>query len=90
MPNQLAKMSLNQAFGLVGRQDAGYAPTQHDCGPGDTCAVACGADHAQCPSSDGDIHCFIPAAQKCCQADGLGSENLFHRKSNDADSDRFL
>ena len=53
--DKLAKMSLNQVFGVVGRQDAGYAPTQHLCGSGDTCQVACGADTAECPSTDGGL-----------------------------------
>jgi len=57
MPYKLAKMSLNQAFGLVGRQDNGYAPSQTFCGKGDDCPTACGADTTQCPSTDGGIHC---------------------------------
>jgi len=73
MPHQLAKMSFNQAFGIVGRQDSGYAPQQYQCGSGDTCQEACGADTEECPSTDGDLHCFTPATQKCCRADGLGN-----------------
>jgi len=73
MPYKLAKMSLNQAFGLMGRQASGYAPTQTFCGAGDDCPTACGAGTAQCASNDGDLHCFTPdAGQQCCP-DGFGN-----------------
>ena len=57
MPHRLVKMSPNQAFGLLGRQENGYAPSQNLCGEGDDCPTACGADTTQCPSTDGDLHC---------------------------------
>lgn len=71
---KLVKMSVHEIFGISGRQDSGYAPTQNFCnGPGDTCETACGADSVQCPSTDSGTHCFRPGAgQKCCP-DGLGN-----------------
>lgn len=73
-PYKLASMSLNTAFGLLKRQ-SGYQPTQTFCGTGDTCAEACGAGYVQCPSSDGDMHCFDPAIQQTCCPDGSGSKS---------------
>jgi len=74
MPYKLAKMSVHEIFGLAGRQNAGYAPTQNLCdGPGDTCATACGADSVQCPSTDSSVHCFRPGAGEQCCADGSGN-----------------
>jgi hypothetical protein len=71
-PFKLGKMSLNQVFGLAGRQSQGYQPTQTICGEGETCPEACGANTAQCASNDGELHCFEPSAQLCC-SDGSGS-----------------
>ena len=73
MPYKLAKMSLNEAFGLVGRQNSGYAPTSTLCGPGADCPTSCGAQTVQCPSNDGDLHCFTPSAGQACCPDGSGS-----------------
>jgi len=72
--SKLVKMSAHEIFGLAGRQDNGYAPTQSYCnGPGDTCESACGPGNVQCPSTDDSTHCFIPGnGQKCCP-DGLGN-----------------
>ena len=72
-PYRLGKMSLNQALGLMGRQDQnGYAPTQTLCGPGADCPTACGADTAQCASNDGDLHCYTPSIGQQCCPDGSG------------------
>jgi len=72
--NKLAKMSVHEIFGLAGRQDAGYAPTQNYCnGPGDTCQTACGPDSVQCPSTDGGVHCFVPSQGQQCCPDGEGN-----------------
>ncbi|KAE8449271.1 hypothetical protein EG329_008438 [Mollisiaceae sp. DMI_Dod_QoI] len=71
-PYKLGSMSLNNAFGLLRRQ-AGYQPTQTYCGPGDDCASSCGDGYVQCPSSDGDLHCFDPAIQQTCCPDGSGN-----------------
>jgi hypothetical protein len=73
MPYKLAKMSLPQAFGLAVRQNSGYAPTQTFCGAGDDCPSACGGDTTQCPSSDGDLHCFTPGIGQQCCPDGFGN-----------------
>ncbi|RFU32696.1 hypothetical protein B7463_g3654, partial [Scytalidium lignicola] len=68
-----ARMSLHQVFGLVGRQDPGYSPTQNLCGPGDTCAEACGPTTVQCPTSDGSISCYDPTIGQHCCPDGTGN-----------------
>jgi len=73
MPYKLAKMSFNEAFGLVGRQNAGYAPTQTYCSAGTDCPTACGANTVQCPSTDGDLHCFTPSEGQACCPDGYGN-----------------
>jgi hypothetical protein len=69
----LAKMSVNQLFGIGRRQSAGYQPTQTQCGSGATCAEACGAGFVQCASDDGETHCFDPAVQQTCCPDGTGN-----------------
>jgi hypothetical protein len=71
-PYMIGKMSLNTAFGLMKRQ-AGYQPTQTYCGPGADCASSCGAGYVQCPSSDGDLHCYDPTIQQTCCPDGTGN-----------------
>lgn len=71
-PYKLGKMSMNNAFGLLKRQ-AGYQPSQTYCGPGETCADSCGAGYVQCPSTDGDMHCFDPDVKQTCCPDGTGS-----------------
>jgi len=72
--SKLMKMSVHEIFGLAGRQDNGYAPTQSYCnGPGDTCESACGPGNVQCPSTDGSTHCFIPGDGQNCCPDGLGN-----------------
>jgi hypothetical protein len=71
-PYKLGKMSMNQAFGLMRRQ-AGYQPTQTNCGLGPDCASACGAGYSECASSDGDLHCYNPTVQQTCCPDGTGN-----------------
>lgn len=71
-PYKLGKMSMNQAFGLMRRQ-AGYQPTQTNCGLGPDCASACGAGYSECASSDGDRHCYNPTIQQTCCPDGTGN-----------------
>jgi hypothetical protein len=75
-PYRIGSMSVNPAFGLAKRQ-AGYQPTQTFCGSGYTCAEACGADYVQCPSSDGNLHCYDPAIQDTCCPDGTGSKHCY-------------
>jgi hypothetical protein len=62
------KMALHphQIFGIVKRQETGYAPNETFCGMGTSCAEACGAGYIVCASQDSSIHCFNPDAQKCC------------------------
>jgi hypothetical protein len=62
------KMALHphQIFGIVKRQETGYAPNETFCGMGTSCAEACGAGYIVCASGDSSIHCFNPDAQKCC------------------------
>ena len=57
LPYKLAMMSVNEAFGLVGRQSNGYAPSSIFCGKGNDCQSACGTSTAQCASTDGRLHC---------------------------------
>jgi len=66
-----AATSSNELFGLMKRQ-SGYAPSSVNCGPGITCAEACGPTYIQCPSNDGDTHCFNPAIKEICCTDGSG------------------
>jgi len=68
----VGKMSSNSLFGLARRQE-GYQPTQTYCGPGTDCASSCGANYIQCPSSDGDLHCFDPTIKQACCPDGTGN-----------------
>ncbi len=49
-PYRLGKVYLNDAFGVIDKRQAGYAPTQTYCNTGDTCAVACGPTYIQCVS----------------------------------------
>jgi hypothetical protein len=70
----IVKMSVHQMFGLNARQASGYQPTQQICGTGTTCQTACGPDFQQCPSTDGQTHCFEPSVQQTCCSDGSGSE----------------
>lgn len=72
-PYKLGKMSINQAFGLMARQDQGYQPTQTECGPGADCPSACGADTVQCASSDDNLHCYEPSIGQTCCPDGSGN-----------------
>jgi len=66
-------MSAREIFGLAGRDNGGYQPSQSYCGQGATCSEACGAGYATCPSSDNAIHCYNKdAAQSCCP-DNSGS-----------------
>ncbi|KAH8820512.1 hypothetical protein F5884DRAFT_52395 [Xylogone sp. PMI_703] len=67
-----ARMPLERAFGLMGRQDAGYPPSQSLCGSGDTCAEACGPTYVQCPSNEG-LSCFQPSLGQTCCPDGTGN-----------------
>lgn len=69
----LAKMSFNQALGLMVRQDQGYQPTSYQCGPGTTCPESCGADTVQCASTDDQLHCYEPSAGQSCCSDGSGN-----------------
>ena len=66
-------MSVREMFGIVGRDDSGYTPTQQYCGMGATCAEACGAGFDQCASKDKSIHCYNTAAAQTCCPDGSGS-----------------
>ncbi|KAI1103107.1 hypothetical protein F4804DRAFT_244116 [Jackrogersella minutella] len=64
---KLARMPARSIFGLDRRGDDGYSPEQQFCSSGDTCAEACGKGFAQCPSSDGVVHCFNKGGnQTCC------------------------
>jgi len=69
-PYLLRAATDNELFGLVKRQ-AGYAPSSRNCGPGATCAEACGPNHIECPSNDGG-HCFDPSVKQICCSDGSG------------------
>ena len=76
-PYFLRAISSNQLFGLVKRQ-AGYAPSSVDCGVGATCAEACGPNFVQCPSNDGQLHCFDPSVKETCCTNGSGcTSSLF-------------
>jgi len=66
-----AATSSNELFGLMKRQ-SGYAPSSVNCGPGNTCAEACGPNYIQCPSDDGETHCFDPSIKEICCTDGSG------------------
>jgi len=66
-----AATSSNELFGLMKRQ-SGYAPSSVNCGPGNTCAEACGPNYIQCPSNDGETHCFDPSIKEICCTDGSG------------------
>jgi len=72
-PYKLGKMSLNQAMGLMGRQNQGYQPTQTQCGPGSDCPSSCGADTVQCASNDDELHCYEPSLGETCCPDGSGN-----------------
>jgi len=72
MPYRIGVMSINPAFGLAKRQ-AGYEPSQTECGSGDTCAEACGTGYVQCASNDGGMHCFNPDIKETCCPDGTGN-----------------
>src|SRR5947207_4753840 len=82
-----AATSSNQLFGLMKRA-SGYAPTSVNCGPGATCAEACGPNYIQCPSNDGGTHCFDPSIKEICCSDGSGcTPSLFtdtHRRTPSA------
>lgn len=71
-PYKLASMPL-PGLSLMRRDTSGYQPDEVKCGDGETCAEACGADFAQCPSDDNLVHCFNPAAAQNCCHDGSGS-----------------
>ena len=71
-PYRLAVMPVS-GLGLSRRDTLGYQPEEQDCGDGNTCAEACGAGFAQCPSEDDAIHCFNPEAAQLCCTDGSGS-----------------
>jgi hypothetical protein len=73
-------MSMNPAFGLAKRQ-AGYQPTQQQCGPGTTCAESCGAGYETCASTDDVLHCYDPSIQDTCCPDGSGSMSLLYHCS---------
>ncbi|KAL2066445.1 hypothetical protein VTL71DRAFT_2516 [Oculimacula yallundae] len=88
-PYKLATISKNPNFGLGRRQDAGYSPTQTDCGSGDTCATACGASYIQCASTDDSIHCYDPTIKESCCPDGSGnscSEGYFCTSDTSGDT----
>lgn len=76
-PYRIGSKSVNLAFGLAKRQ-AGYQPTQTQCGPGTTCPESCGADYVTCASTDGALHCYDPTIQDSCCPDGTGSKFLCH------------
>jgi hypothetical protein len=59
-------------FGAMMKRQAGYYPTTHLCGSGDTCAEACGATYEQCPSSSG-LYCYEPSLGDHCCPDNTGS-----------------
>ncbi|ORY00102.1 hypothetical protein BCR34DRAFT_494877 [Clohesyomyces aquaticus] len=59
-------------FGAMQKRQAGYYPTTHICGVGDTCQEACGPDSVQCPSNEG-IYCFEPKLGEHCCPDGSGN-----------------
>jgi hypothetical protein len=69
-PYLLRAATYNELFGLMKRQ-AGYAPSPQTCGPGATCAEACGPNHITCPSDAGK-HCFDPSVKQICCSDGSG------------------
>lgn len=67
------RLAVMPGLSLMRRETLGYSPETTKCGAGNTCAEACGAGFAECPSNDGVSHCFNPEAkQNCCQ-DGSGS-----------------
>src|SRR5436190_14167543 len=72
-----AATSSNELFGLMKRQ-SGYAPSSVDCGPGTTCAEACGPNYIQCPSDDVETHCFDPSIKEICCTDGSGCASSPH------------
>ncbi|KAJ6784615.1 hypothetical protein PWT90_11008 [Aphanocladium album] len=69
-PYRLATMP---GLSLMRRASDGYVPETTKCGAGNTCAEACGAEFAECPSKDGVSHCFNPAAKQSCCQDGSGN-----------------
>jgi hypothetical protein len=78
-PYMRAFSSANQLLGLMKRQGGqpGYAPTSTPCtGTGTTCAEVCGTGQEQCPSNDGNLHCFDPTAGQVCCTDGSGCKSF--------------
>ncbi|KAL7789014.1 hypothetical protein V8C37DRAFT_386960 [Trichoderma ceciliae] len=72
-PYRLAMMPV-LGMSLVRRDTNGYQPEQTQCNDGDTCAEACGAQYAECPSSNGKVsHCYNPSANQNCCTDGSGN-----------------
>lgn len=71
-PAQLGMMPVYNTFDLVKRQDNGYYPFSVDCGPGATCAEACGVGYEQCASNDNRLHCYDPTIKQTCCTNGEG------------------
>lgn len=66
-------LAVMPGLSLMRRDTNGYTPDVTKCGNGDTCAQACGAGFAQCPSEDKVAHCFNPTAKQACCLDGSGN-----------------
>ncbi|OCL11894.1 hypothetical protein AOQ84DRAFT_172537 [Glonium stellatum] len=56
----------------VKRQSGSYMPSTSQCGPGSTCAKACGTSFIACPGHDGS-RCFNPINGDSCCSDGTGN-----------------
>jgi hypothetical protein len=80
-PYKMGSMSKNPALMGLAKRQAGYQPTQHNCGFGATCAEACGTDYITCPSSDIILHCFDPVIKETCCPDGTGSKSSLSLRS---------
>ncbi|KAJ6444571.1 prp 4 CRoW domain-containing protein [Purpureocillium lavendulum] len=71
-PYRLAVMNVADQS-LQRRDTIGYVPETTKCGTGNTCAEACGAGFAQCPSGDNVAHCFNPTVGDSCCTDNSGN-----------------